>query len=448
MNKILKYSIFVILIAIIALAITYYPRLNIITGFAAKNVCSCVFEAERDPESVRIEDNDFEPVSYSENEVNFNEKSATSTVFGLKSRKAVYTLGTGCTLLPEGVQWEEISTLQPNRTISTNNAPYPYGNGNPIDTIFDNVDQLALQTAVSSAFDRRGEKEKRTRAVLVLYKDHIIAEQYAPGFAADTQILGWSMTKSITSAVLGVLERQGKISTEQDHLFPEWLKDKRSGITLDDLLRMKSGLVWEEDYTRISDVTKMLFQEEDMSLLQREKPLAGAPGTIWNYSSGTSNTLSGFIRDQFPTHQEYLDFWYNELIDKIGMNSMVLETDVAGNYVGSSYSWATARDWAKFGLLYLNKGNWNGEQILNESWVEYTVTPTKGSNGEYGAHFWLNAGGKYPDVPRDLFSSNGFQGQHVFIIPSKDLVVVRFGLVEHPLFDVNTFLKEIIAAIE
>ena len=211
---------------------------------------------------------------------------------------------------------------------------------------------------------------------------------------------------------------------------------------------MNSGLEWVEDYNSISDVTKMLFLTEDMPKIQLNKSLIGEPNNSWNYTSGTTNLLSGFIRDQFKTHQEYLDFWYSGLIDKIGMNSMTIETDLAGNYVGSSYSWATARDWAKFGLLYLSKGNWNGEQLLNESWVNYSATPTKDSNGEYGAHFWLNAGGKYPNVPKDLFSSNGYQGQHVFIIPSKDIMIVRFGLTENPEFDTDTFLKELLNTIK
>jgi CubicO group peptidase (beta-lactamase class C family) len=284
--------------------------------------------------------------------------------------------------------------------------------------------------------------------VVVLYKDQPIAEKYASGFSRETKLLGWSMTKSITSAVLGVLEKQGKISLSQNNLFQEWEKDDRSKITLNNLLQMNSGLEWVEDYSNISDVTKMLFLEPDMTKVQLNKPLIGKPNESWNYSSGTTNLLSGFIRNQFKTHQEYLDFWYAELIDKIGMNSMVIETDLDGNYVGSSYSWATTRDWAKFGLLYLHNGNWNGEQLLNESWVTYAATPTNGSNGEYGAHFWLNAGGKYPNVSKDLFSCNGYQGQHVFIIPSKDLVVVRFGLVENPDFDVDTFLKEVLDAIQ
>ena len=172
------------------------------------------------------------------------------------------------------------------------------------------------------------------------------------------------------------------------------------------------------------------------------------PTEIWNYSSGTSNLLSGILRQQFRSHQEYLDFPYSALIDKIGMHSMVLEADIAGNYVGSSYSWASTRDWARFGQLYLDRGIWNGEQIFDSEWVDYITTPTQHSNGEYGAHFWLNAEGKYPDVPKDLFSCNGYQGQYVFVIPSKDLVVVRTGLAEEPEFDPNRVLKAVVDAIK
>jgi CubicO group peptidase (beta-lactamase class C family) len=127
---------------------------------------------------------------------------------------------------------------------------------------------------------------------------------------------------------------------------------------------------------------------------------------------------------------------------------MIVETDMAGNYVGSSYGWATTRDWAKFGLLYLHKGNWNGEQLFNESWAKYVATPTNTSNGVYGAHFWLNAGGKFPDAPKDLYSASGYQGQKVFIIPSRDLVIVRLGLTDESQFDINKVLKEILGSFK
>lgn len=446
MKRFIKIGLGLLLVGIIVVVYLNYPKLNIITGFAAKNICSCVFEAGRDAETIQSGDNNFDPVHYTKSEIDYENGTVTSTVFGLKARTAIYTEGLGCTLLPEKVDEISESGMQPSRLQPQNDLPYPYGSLPAKDSTFAEINYEGLHAAVSNVFER-DEKEGDTRAVLVLYKDHIIAERYTKGFDRDTKLLGWSMTKSITGTILGILEKQARNHRSQSDLFSEWSGDERANITLNNLLQMNSGLEWEEDYSKISDVTRMLFLERDMTTTQLYKPLVADPGTLWNYSSGTSNLLAGFIRDQFSNHQEYLDFWYKELIDKIGMHSMTLEADLAGNYVGSSYSWATARDWAKFGQLYLHRGNWNGEMIFAGSWVDYTVTPVDGSNGEYGAHFWLNAGGKYPDVPRDLFSANGFQGQHVFIFPSNNMVIVRFGLTEHPVFDVNIFLKEILNAV-
>lgn len=433
------------LIIVIGVVIFNYSRLDIITGFSAKSVCSCTFEAGRDLTSIETGDNGFSPINLAKNVINNNEKSVTSTVFGLKARKAIYKDGVGCVLLPKDI---ETVNFKPNRTLLENELPFPYGDLPQKDTLYSSINYEALKSAVEKAFDKQGDEIKRTRAVVVIYKNQIIAEKYAEGFSKKTKLLGWSMTKSITSAVVGVLEKQGKINVNQTNLFPEWENDERSKITLNNLLQMNSGLEWVEDYNKISDVTKMLFLDEDMTKTQLQKPLIGKPNESWNYSSGTTNLLSGFIRNQFKTQQEYLDFWYAELIDKIGMSSMLIETDAVGNYAGSSYGWATARDWAKFGLLYLNEGNWNGEQILNKSWVGYSKIPTNTSNGEYGAQFWLNAGGVYPNVPKDLFSCNGYQGQYVFIIPSKDIIIVRFGLAENPIFNIDEFLSEVLTSIK
>jgi CubicO group peptidase (beta-lactamase class C family) len=125
---------------------------------------------------------------------------------------------------------------------------------------------------------------------------------------------------------------------------------------------------------------------------------------------------------------------------------MVLETDLSGNFVGSSYGWASTRDWGRFGLLYLHRGHWAGTQVFDSTWVDYITRPTANSNGSYGAHFWLNRDGKYPDAPKDMYMANGYQGQHVFIIPSKNLVIVRTGLAEGPDFDGNAFLREVLKA--
>lgn len=433
MNRKIKYSLFAGFPTLVYFIYKNFPKLDILTGFAAKTVCSCTFLAHRDQISVEAGENDFFPVKYAQNKIDLKEKSVSTSILGLKTRKAVYQEGLGCVLLPENAENFPLDLSKPLRDKNkAKNAIFGFPG------FKDN--NIALQ----NAFDAEGAEVKKTRAVLVLYKSQIIAEKYASGFSTETKFLGWSMTKSIVNAVLGVLEKQGRISLSQTHLFQEWEKDERSKISLKNLLQMNSGLEWSEDYTSVSDVNKMLFLENEMAQVQLHKSLKSEPGTTWNYSSGTTNLLSKFIRNQFKTHQEYLDFWYSGLIDKIGMNSMTLETDAAGSFVGSSYGFATARDWAKFGLLFLNKGNWDGEQILNDSWVDFTVQPANGSKGEYAAHFWLNAGGKYQSVPRDMFACCGFQGQYIFIIPSKKLVVVRFGLSEHPVFDVNEFLKEIL----
>jgi CubicO group peptidase (beta-lactamase class C family) len=447
MKKFLKYFGFLVLLVLVFVGFTTYPKLDILSGFAAKSVASGIFIDNRPLEVIKQGDNDIDLVRLANIEIDNVSTFATASVYGLKKRKAIYREGLGATLVTDDFD-ETKPYLIPNRTKVETNLPFPYGNLEPNDSIFPEVNYEKLNLAVADAFDKKGEKIKRTRAVLVIYKDKIIAEIYEDGFSKNTKFLGWSMTKSITATYFGILQQQGKIDINKPALVKEWANDDRSKITLHNLIQMNSGLEWEEDYGKISDVTKMLFLSDDMAKIQLEKPATFAPNTHWNYSSGTTNLLSGILRRQLNNHQDYLDFWYASLIDKIGMHSMLIEPDMAGNFVGSSYGWATARDWAKFGLLYLHEGNWNGEQIFDKSWAKYVATPTPTSNGEYGGHFWLNAGGKYPDVPKDMYFCGGFQGQKVIIIPSKDLVIVRFGLTEDEDFDFNGMMKNIIYNIK
>lgn len=422
-----------------------YPKLNLISGYYSKNMASNHFIAKRMFSDIAEMDNNVPLVKLAKLD-KATETSVFSSVYGLMQRESVCREGLGCVLITDAYDKSK-PLLRPKRTRLRNNKPFPYGNNGKKDTIFNNVDYKKLEQALSNAFSDY--ETQKTRTVLVAYKNEIIAESYIEGFSAETPILGWSMTKSVLATLYGILEHEGKIKMDYRPFADDIrMKNTKIGITLNHLLRMQSGLAWEEDYTKISDVTKMLFLDADMTTAQAVKQPVAAPTEIWNYSSGTSNLLSGILRDLFPTHQAYLDYPYTQLIDKIGMHSMLLETDMEGNFVGSSYGWATTRDWAKFGLLYLNKGLWNGERIFSESWIDYITEPTAHSDGVYGAHFWLNSGGKFPDVPRDMYSANGYQGQYVFVIPSKDLVVVRTGLAEDPEFDVNVFLKEICAAIE
>ena len=445
MKKFLKILAILLLVVLVYLRISIYPQLDLISGFSAKSVASGHFIDGRTLEIIEQGDNDIPKVDWATNEINDAGKYAASSVHGLKERKAIYREGLGAILINDDFDISKPYEV-PKRTKLNNNLPYPYGNLEPKDSVFSNIDYDKLQKAINNAFDKKGEKNKRTRSVVVIYKDHLLAEKYEDGFTKNSKHLGWSMTKSITATYFGILQYQGKIDIMKPAPIPEWKNDERAKITINDLLHMNSGLEWEENYNSISDATKMLFQAEDMTKSQIDKPLVGKPNNTWNYSSGTTNLLSGILRKQFKTHQEYLDFWYSSLIDKIGMTSMIIETDMAGNFVGSSYSYATTRDWAKLGLLYLHKGNWNGEQLFDESWAKYVATPTNTSNGIYGAQFWLNAGGAFPDVPKDMYRCSGYQGQMVIIIPSLDLVVVRMGLSEA--FDVNDFLKEIIASLK
>ncbi len=446
MKKVFTFLIVITLFFALYLGITTYPKLDIVSGFSAKSVTSGYFLDGRSLAVIEEGDNDIDNVRLATNTIDPKNKMVFSAAFGLKMRKAIYREGLGATLVNDAFD-ETKPYLVPKRSQTETNLPFPYGNLEPKDTVFANVDYNRLEKAVHNAFDKPGIKNKRTRALLVIYKDQIIAEKYENKFTKNTKFLGWSMTKSITATYFGILQHQGKIDINKPAPVKEWANDDRAKITLHNLIQMNSGLEWEEDYGKISDVTKMLFLAEDMTKIQLEKPVAYQPNTRWNYSSGTTNLLSGILRRQFKTHQEYLDFWYVSLIDKIGMHSMLIEPDMAGNYVGSSYGWATARDWAKFGLLYLHQGNWNGEQLFDKSWVKYVATPTPTSKGEYGGHFWLNAGGKYPDVPKDMYYASGYQGQKVIVIPSRDMVIVRFGLTEDEAFDFNGMLREVLSSV-
>ena len=438
--KILK-RLLLLTVAIFLLAlIINYPKLNILAGYSAKNTASSVFLGERSLSFTNTTDNNFSPVNLATNAIDKQKKTASSSVFGLLTRKSIIREGLG-SLLTLDKKDEKSNYKTPKRRKTVNDTiPYPYGNGSHKDSVFESIDYKKLNETVNSIFGVR-----KTRAVLVLYKDQIIAEKYSEGFTKDSRILGWSMTKSIMSTVFGILEHQQKINIQDKAPVESWQNDARKEITIHNLLQMNSGLEWDENYDEISDATKMLFLERDMTKVQEEKPLIGKPNETWNYSSGTSNLLSGILRDQFKNHQSYLDFWYAYLIDKIGMNSMILESDLAGNYVASSYAWATTRDWGKFGLLYLHNGAWNGEELFTKEWVDYVTTPTPTSNGSYGAQFWLNTEKQLKDVSQKMYFADGYQGQRVYILPDEDLVIVRFGL---SWFEENEFLKGIIQSIQ
>jgi CubicO group peptidase (beta-lactamase class C family) len=448
MLKKIVLSILLLLTIIIAAALYInYPKLSIISSYAAKKMCSCTFIAERSQESIQNQDLGIGPLAYSSTKIDRKNKKVTSSVFGLNPKTAEYRGKLGCVLIQGN---DDFNVKFPDSNLQTNDLPnvnFPYGDKVEIYKT-NGIDHDLVKQAVQNAFDPDlAMTAKRTRAVVVLHKDSLIYEQYAKGYNADTEILGWSMTKSIMNACIGILSKDSIVNLNDKNLFPEWANDERKNITLNHLMNMSSGLEWSEIYSEISPATKMLYDSENNSKVARQQGLEAKIGEHWEYSSGTSNIISGYIRDQFETHDDYLKLPYERLFSKLNMDNTTIECDESGTYIGSSYCYATPRDWARFGTLYLRDGVWNGERILPEGWVDYTKTIVPDSKGQYGAQFWTNGDGSmYPDAPHTMYSCNGYEGQLVAIIPSKDLVIVRMGL--NGDFDFNSLLSNICNAVE
>lgn len=446
LKKILQFLLILLLLGVGLFYFFITPILPIGTGYAAKKMCSCYFIADRTQESIQKDDLANFPLNWTKTVIDKSSKSVRSTLLGLAEQRAVYRDNLGCVLI-QGKDDYNVQLELPKfkRDVS---GDWPFGEQVTMNKV-GRVDYQKLQKAVDGVFDPSLEMDSiRTRAVVVIHKDTLIAEKYAKGFDKDTEILGWSMSKSVVNALIGILVKDGKLSLEDDGLFPHW-RDERSQITLNDMLQMQSGLDFKEDYTTKSAATEMLFMSENAVEVASRPTLEVEPGAKWYYSSGTSNALMGVVRQQFEHQQDYLRFPHERLFWKIGMYSMVLEVDESGNYIGSSFGYATPRDWAKFGLLYLNEGNWYGEQIVDSSWVAFSRQPAEQSKGLYGGHFWHNHDhAKFKDVPTDMFYCSGFQGQFVYIFPSNDLVVVRMGLSKEEAYDANGFLKAVLEAVE
>jgi CubicO group peptidase (beta-lactamase class C family) len=271
----------------------------------------------------------------------------------------------------------------------------------------------------------------QTQALVIIQGGRLVLERYADGFGPDQTYPSWSKAKSITQALAGIAVGDGRLDIMAPADVPEWASadDARRAITLDLLLRMSGGLAFVEDYEpeHPSDVIAMLFGEgkDDVAHFAASMPLAHAPGDFWSYSSGTSNIVSRCVAravDAFGA--DFEAFMRARLFEPLGMTSPVPKFDAAGTFIGSSYCFCTARDFARFGLLYLRDGVWDGKRILPDGWVDYARTPTwqqPTDERPYGAHWWLGLGGP------GSFSANGYAGQFTIVVPDLDMVVVRNG---------------------
>lgn len=410
-----------------------YEMLNVLNGYAAKRACTCYYEQGKSLEAIKGRELDFSPIDLADISVDKSAKTLTARTYQLRERTAAYRPGQGCVLIngkdDYNFQYKiDKDALEPFDFLKMKNK-----------SAYTNV---KLAEAKSYAFT----DYLKTDAILVIHRDSILLESYTDGIDKDTPLLGWSMTKSIMNALVGILIKNNQLSLDQDHLFEEWEADDRSTITLKHLLNMTSGLDWEEDYTKISDATEMLYMKDDIVKHCISPELKYPPGTHWYYSSGTSNIIAGLIKNQFSTQQDYIRFPYDSLFLKLGMASAFVETDESGNFIGSSYGYASARDWAKFGRLYLQDGNWQGSQLLPEGWINHTVEPAKEDVCWYGSQFWLNIDQcNYKELPADLFVCNGFEGQRLMLFPSQDLIILRTG--SNDAFDEQKFANLIIASL-
>lgn len=421
-------------------------------SFKAKVLCSGVFVSHRLPEAVLREDlevEDLAPLRLIDTRVDWQTRQTEAHFLGMIRQKAAYRPGYGCSLV-----FNDRQRLTAHQ--ASDPAPvYPP----PVADIGDNPEpDSKLQDALDWAFDEPDPAHlRRTRAVVILHRGKLAAERYTADMGPETALAGWSLAKSVTNALVGVAVEQGKLDIAAEAPVPEWrgVGDPRGKITLDQLLHMESGLRFSENAGEaLGDVTQMLLRAPNAAAYAAAQALASPPGSTWHYASGNTNLLSRILRDRLG-EEAYRNWPRQALFAPLGMNSAVLETDADGNFVGSSFMYATARDWAKLGQLYLQDGIWGKHRLLPAGWVRYSTTPSpKTPDRQYGAHFWLNIQAEYgpddpePRLPQDAFHAVGHEGQCVSIIPSKQLVVVRLGLTRTASsWRQDRFLNQILRAI-
>jgi CubicO group peptidase (beta-lactamase class C family) len=435
--------------------LVFFPP--IMAGTKAKVMCSCVFVTGRTPESVMAKEmNVFPGLGMGPLQIDLTDSTVTARVLW-KTSKAIYRKGAGCALLAQGDE-EKVRTIKfrvPPPPVNPDTIAWPLGNMLNSNHL-DGIDYEKLRRSLEDAFADRDKKNPvNTHGVVVVYNGHLVAEKYAEGFDHKSRMMGWSMTKSMVNALVGIAVKSGKLRVEDPAPIQEWQDDERKQITLNDLLQASSGLAWHEGYfTPTSDFHKMFTLSDDKAAFAIGSKAEYPAGTFFQYSSGTTNLLCGMLRRTLGD-SAYHRFPYDELFYKAGMYTAIIEADASGTFVGSSYGYASARDWARFGLLYLNDGVFEDQRILPEGWVKYSTTPAPAAPmQEYGAHIWLNAGkkddpthSKFRGLPNDAYLFDGFEGNSVVVIPSRKTVIVRLGVTHNKNFSLAGLVQAVLASL-
>ena len=414
----------VLLVLVVAAAVGGYfyarPLLETGTGYAAHNSCAVTLVAGRDDYESDLPPNPLVPVLTGF--VNEAGRSSTSQIlFTLSTQKAWYTRGFGCTVGDERPELGDATKISSDI--------------NPLSAAAAPQESPEVEAAISKAFGDELNPSRQqalgTRGIVVLRDGQLVGERYADGFDATIPQLGWSMSKSVTNLLVGRLVLEKRIALEDAELRPEWT-DERRAITVDQLMRMTSGLSWDETYDLGTPITRMLYAEGDMAGYAASRPLAHQPGVYQQYSSGSTNILCGVLTDLADVPDA--DLPRQQVLGPLGLASAQWEVDQVGTPVCSSYLWATPREWATIGQFALQDGVWAGERLLPEGWMAQSTTVTPVNRSEergYAAGWWVNkqADGSLvdPDLPEDAYWASGHDGQRLYVVPSQRLVVARLG---------------------
>lgn len=422
-------TIVLVVVALIGLAslmgippayIVYGP--GVASGIGAKLLCSARYVSGFSEEQAFSDLVQYSPIlSQLSVEYDDSQQRVKASLFGISTDTATYLPGLGC-----AVDYDDNDVRRDIQVINTahSNAPWPLG---------DNVGakNADVQSLLASLVEQDNAAGLNTRALLVVHQGQIIAEAYAQETDATTPLLGWSMAKSLGAVMLGNLEARGLLDLSGRPGFPEWQADDRAAIGITDMLTMTDGLSFSEQYDPGDDATAMLFTSPSISGYALSAPLAEEPGSTFNYSSGTANLLSRLHMLTLGSPQQaYTDF-ITHIYQPLGMQNGVFETDASGIFVGSSYFYASARDWARLGQMMLSGGTLNNQRIVTEDWIRRATSPNSSNNDKaYGYQWWLNRGNeqlRYSQLPADAYFANGNRSQVLMVVPSRDTVIVRLG---------------------
>ena len=437
-------------------------------GQQAIFMCNGLFTSKRTLEQIFAQELAFfrEPIGSADGgdyNIDWNRRAVEIGASGaVPVMRAVFREGIGCVILPPDQTLADIDGL-PELTLPLppgDPARIPWPNGDLVNSggLLAGVDAVALQAASDWAFDRDS-KEQVTLSLIVVYNGEIIHERYADGFDVSTRTRTWSTAKSIATTLIGMLVDQGRMSLDAPLGF-DWYPmnssaetDPRKQITLRHVLNMSSGLDTIDNRGREYATGSGLSYWAGASSVvgARSRALIREPGTYWDYENYDTLLAVYAMKLALGGEKAYAEFPRRALLDRIGMRNTLVSTDRFGDFILSSQVYTNARDLARFGLLYLQNGMWDGERLISQDWIDFVRTPapaTVGKGGYYGGQWWLVPEGR-DDVPTDAYSTSGNRGQYTIVVPSHNMVIVRRGLdYGRQGFDRWSLTREVLKAID